>query len=1042
MLFADTSADLEGSFKKLKQTKGKVEGQMKKLEKKVKDGMKSIQSLPDKIAQMKEKILNSIGGDMQDQLEGLTRERIGHYLKLYVSYFQVVSSFLTFSVKWPDLLRNSMTWIKGTLFLDVLQLPGLACLWTGINFQQRLMTYTLGPLVVIFCLALPCIFAWFAGYQKTKPRHWEAAADAAWKNIMFWLFLVYPNVSLTTLQAFDCRPAGLGLLAADLNLKCPKSSDLLSVWSIVFIFVYPIGIPLFCMISMLGMGVHLIAQDKINTNILSSMVAKYMQVTTSIESHRIAGLFHSEDQTVEEEQASPEVESFLNSYKSKSLKEYYNLDDLSQAQFQGLDVITICKLIQMRFKDDPQNISAPNFVRLLDHEKRVRLVYHLFFDEDGNLKPEESLGTMNLSGVDHASMKRFIVKYDKNGDQLISLDEFREMVDEVIFDTTLFTGVEHDRLTNAQAVALLTFDWKSIIPKPMKAGAGNGAKTVKDGSKHSEGRSQKDSKSSPAPGSNVPRTDSQKQDKSVAVGVLMYKTDESKSGVLQSAQGTFKSAKETVDKGQKAVDTGKKAVDTGKKALETGKTVLNTGQKVLKVGGSAVKHASRCCSHDGSDPEDDDNDGDNLENERKSNSIEVDKGDEGDDSEKQSKKAKDGENDKEETGRGEDEKSDLQNPKEPELKKASTKEGHDKDKAEIQAQHLQKDIPAVHPSQQDKCAVTAPKPPGEVAAAGVLEQHGQGNINKSHKKNPASTGDGQEIQLETNSGKASTQEENKAKTAQTAMKKAQDTFKSAKEVADKGQKAVDTGKKAVEAGKKAVETGKTVLNTGQKVLKVGGSAVKHASRCCSHDAGDDDDDDENKDTGEQDNKDKNENDGDGDEKGEGGEGKDSNKKKVGGGAKKGEGKEKETKTVKDVWKDKAWLEKACTKYKDKVAAEIWKLGTNLLKSKVISVPDVVWAQGRNLGAVTNQSEIDDSSLKKLQDTFVIHPDIHDDYRQENLFSKFLRLVSTFSLQIPDSWKSVNKRRALEAKAVHRVGFVFAAYKVNYWFWEMIEMTRK
>ena len=49
VLFADTSADLEGSFKKLKQTKGKVEGQMKKLEKKVKDGMKSIQSLPFKM---------------------------------------------------------------------------------------------------------------------------------------------------------------------------------------------------------------------------------------------------------------------------------------------------------------------------------------------------------------------------------------------------------------------------------------------------------------------------------------------------------------------------------------------------------------------------------------------------------------------------------------------------------------------------------------------------------------------------------------------------------------------------------------------------------------------------------------------------------------------------------------------------------------------------------------------------------------------------------------------------------------------------------
>ena len=299
--------------KKVKSEKKTVEGKVKKVEgikNKIGPGMQTITSVPKKIAHIRKRFVQSLGDDMQEQLEGLTKDRIVQYLKLYITYFQVVSSFLTFSVKWPDLLRNSMLWIKGTLFLDVLQLPGLACLWTGIAFDQRIMTYTLGPLVVSFCLVMPCIFGWLAGYREKKPTQWKAASNAAWKNIMLWVFLVYPVVSLTTLQAFDCQPAGLGLLAADRNLKCPSGGDFLTGWSVAFIFVYPIGIPFFCFISMLGMGVHLIAQDKINANILSSVVAKYMQVTTSVESHRIAGLFKSEDQDNADSKADPEVLSF------------------------------------------------------------------------------------------------------------------------------------------------------------------------------------------------------------------------------------------------------------------------------------------------------------------------------------------------------------------------------------------------------------------------------------------------------------------------------------------------------------------------------------------------------------------------------------------------------------------------------------------------------------------------------------------------------------------------------------------------------------
>ena len=753
-LFFSSSNDLEGTVKKVKATKKKAEGFKKKIE----NGIETIKALPEKLANLIDRISQGLPDGMQEQLEGLTKDRIVQYLKLYISYFQVVSSFLTFSVKWPDLLRSSMLWVKGTLFLDVLQLPGLACLWTGIAFKQRILTYTLGPLVVSLCLVMPCIFGWLAGYRTNRPAQWEAASDAAWKNIMFWLFLVYPVVSLSTLQAFDCQPQGLGLLAVDRTLKCPSSGDFLIGWSIAFIFVYPIGIPLFCWISMLGMGVHLLAQDKIDANILRNVVAKYMEVTTSIESHRIAGLFKAEGADMP---ADPEVVLFWTSLKDP--KQYFRQGDLTNATFQGIDVNTILKLVRDSFKDSGKEISLEDFINLLNHEKRVAHIYNSFFDCDGKLQPEE--GCITLSGVDFGSMKRFVEKYDQDGDGSISLDEFRDMVNAVIRDTSLFTGVEGIRLTKNQAIALLTFDWKSIVPRPMKAGAVSGSKKVET-AKPSAEKSQ--------------------------IG-----TSRITQSIMSSAQKTFESAQSAAEQGQTAVEKADVAInkanttlDKAKTAKESSKTALKTGQKALKLGGSVAKHVS-CCSQK------DDNDED--------------------DSDEMSKKEEEGEENKAE---GKNEKDDN-----------------------------------------------------------------------------------------------------------------------------------------------------------------------------------------------------------------------SEDKKEGGGEKQGTGKETESKESKNLWKDKKFLEIACESHKDKVAAEIWKLGNALLKNRIISVPDMVWSQ-------TNSNEEHQPPDAETLKDFVIHPDMSDEYRQQDSISKIFRLVSHFSTRIPESWKTINKRKALERIALRRVGFVFSAYKVNFWFWEMIEMTRK
>jgi hypothetical protein len=230
---------------------------------------------------------NSVKDSLQLLADG--SQVLSPYLKLYISFFQVLASFVSFPVVWPSLLLDIMSWIKGTLFLDIAALPGLSCLWLGVSFQSRLISYTLGSLAVIFLLMVPVLVhkAIVRYISQSSEQRSEGVISAAWKNIMFWVFLIYPIVSLSTMQAFNCQPFGLGLLAADFNEPCPSPAHFLRIWSYIFIAVYPVGIPLFCYFSMLKMGVHLVARDIQFSLLLKSLVMKYASLslisTSSIE---------------------------------------------------------------------------------------------------------------------------------------------------------------------------------------------------------------------------------------------------------------------------------------------------------------------------------------------------------------------------------------------------------------------------------------------------------------------------------------------------------------------------------------------------------------------------------------------------------------------------------------------------------------------------------------------------------------------------------------------------------------------------------------
>ena len=223
------------------------------------------------------------------------KAKLPQYFKIFVVFFQITSSFLSFQVNWPTTLLDAMVWLKATINFSILSLPGVSCLWKTVSYRGKLLVYTIAPLGLLACLAIPsCVAMAMICYSAEKAskdalrKRLDATLDRFWIGIMFTAFMLYPLLSLSTLEPFNCQPAGLGLLAADYREPCPTPTSFERLWAIIFILVYPVGIPIGSIMVLRSMGVHDIARKKIEGAIVSAMINLFIKRTTSVESQTIA----------------------------------------------------------------------------------------------------------------------------------------------------------------------------------------------------------------------------------------------------------------------------------------------------------------------------------------------------------------------------------------------------------------------------------------------------------------------------------------------------------------------------------------------------------------------------------------------------------------------------------------------------------------------------------------------------------------------------------------------------------------------------------
>ncbi|CAN0437324.1 unnamed protein product [Ectocarpus sp. 12 AP-2014] len=168
-------------------------------------------------------------------------------LKIVVVVWQILTQFAdAASITHPGAYQDFLAVIDLINF-DLGSLLAAGCLWTDIDFHDRLVVSTLGPLVVIGFLAMTYAIAVrrngapgdTAMVAKIFHRHLTA--------LLLLTFLVYSSVSSMVFQTFACETLddGIEYLRADYRIHCTDAKHkIFEAYAGIMILVYPVGIPL------------------------------------------------------------------------------------------------------------------------------------------------------------------------------------------------------------------------------------------------------------------------------------------------------------------------------------------------------------------------------------------------------------------------------------------------------------------------------------------------------------------------------------------------------------------------------------------------------------------------------------------------------------------------------------------------------------------------------------------------------------------------------------------------------------------------------
>jgi hypothetical protein len=352
----------------------------------------------------------------------------GQYLKIYVTCLQILSSFNIYTVQWRAAFLACMNFVRGTVKFDFIKLPSLSCLWNGVSWTSTLYTYTLTPLALILALGIPVVTALWRGLHRTARKRWDDAVDRFYRNLIFALFILFPMLASSAMSVLNCEP-NVGRLREDYRVVCP---DLLSsefIYSVVFMVLYPIGIPVFMHFCLRYMGIVKVVKEKIQHAEFHAMLSLFIKIYVSIETQRFARLVGNVDGDPKEFE--------------RQCKDQYGM--LIKLQGSGSTGI-----------DDDDGIDLMKLDRAAE----------------GGAGTSQGMQGTSLKGI-----VKCLKEFDEDGNGNISGEEFQKMLITARKKANLFAGTEHDpnTINLEQLQALVFFDrWPSRHKGPQDVGESEG----------------------------------------------------------------------------------------------------------------------------------------------------------------------------------------------------------------------------------------------------------------------------------------------------------------------------------------------------------------------------------------------------------------------------------------------------------------------------------------------------------------------------------------------------------------------------------------
>jgi hypothetical protein len=199
---------------------------------------------------------------------------MGMMIKIIIGFFQIRGGFMKLDLQWPVGLAAFMSFTQIFKF-DIVSFPGLDCMAKDPPFENRLYLYSLGPLLILFVMAIPTIVQF-----KYHPGRFIEYRNCFIDWSILLVILIYPPISETVFGALNCRDLAEDgrWLVSDFRVSCGESG-------VPFAFAYPallwpLGLPLCLLLTMVWFGVPKIVKLKTQRELCQEFLKDFIASAT------------------------------------------------------------------------------------------------------------------------------------------------------------------------------------------------------------------------------------------------------------------------------------------------------------------------------------------------------------------------------------------------------------------------------------------------------------------------------------------------------------------------------------------------------------------------------------------------------------------------------------------------------------------------------------------------------------------------------------------------------------------------------------------